>query len=166
MRLSESIRHLPVCTSPKFPVTGTSADIDRHVKQTLQTETSVYAVDSRQVDELRPDVIVTQAQCEVFAVSLRDVQAAVATMKVSPRIVSLNPNSLVDVWNDIRAVAMACGVGERGEDLVADLQQRMAAVAATRSTRLTGQRSLASSGSILSWPRATGCRSWSSWPAE
>ena len=126
----ESIRHLPVCTSPKFPVTGTSADIDRHVKQTLQTETSVYAVDSRLMDELRPDVIVTQAQCEVCAVSLRDVQAAVATMKVSPKIVSLNPNSLADVWNDIRAVATACGVRERGEDLVADLQQRMSAVAA------------------------------------
>jgi iron complex transport system substrate-binding protein len=125
----DSIKRLPVCTSPKFAVTGSSADIDRRVKETLQSDTSVYAVDADLLDELRPDVIVTQAQCEVCAVSLRDVQSAVVRMRARPRIVSLNPNSLADVWADIRAVAAGCGVPDRGETLVTTLQDRMRAVA-------------------------------------
>src|SRR6478609_6610448 len=115
----ESIKRLPVCTSPKFAVTGSSADIDRRVKETLQSDTSVYAVDAALLDELRPDVIVTQAQCEVCAVSLKDVQAAVGRMRTRPRVVSLNPNALADVWEDVRAVAAACGVPDRGEELIA-----------------------------------------------
>jgi len=125
----DSVKRLPVCTSPKFAVTGSSADIDRRVKETLQSDTSVYAVDAALLDELRPDVIVTQAQCEVCAVSLRDVEAAVARMRARPRIVSLNPNSLADVWADVRAVAAGCGVPDRGEALVTALQTRMRAVA-------------------------------------
>jgi iron complex transport system substrate-binding protein len=124
----ESIRRLPVCTSPKFAVTGSSADIDRRVKETLQSDTSVYAVNAARLDDLRPDVIVTQAQCEVCAVSLRDVEAAVTRMRSRPRVVSLNPNALAEVWDDVRAVAAGCGVPGRGEKLVADLRARMRAV--------------------------------------
>src|SRR5262245_16427738 len=120
-----SVLQLPVCTSPKFEVVGSSADIDRRVKETLQTENSVYSVDARLMDGLRPDVIVTQAQCDVCAVSLRDVEAAVADMTVRPKIVSLNPNRLADVWDDMRAVAAACGLPDRGENFVAGLQRRM-----------------------------------------
>jgi iron complex transport system substrate-binding protein len=126
----ESVKSLPVCTSPKFAVTGSSADIDRRVKETLQSDTSVYSVDARLLDDLRPDVIVTQAQCEVCAVSLRDVQAAVAVMSHRPKVVSLNPNSLADVWEDVRSVAAACGVRDRGARLVTEWQQRWRAVAA------------------------------------
>ncbi|MBO0699801.1 MAG: cobalamin-binding protein [Zavarzinella sp.] len=125
----ESVKRLPVCTSPKFAVTGSSADIDRRVKETLQSDSSVYAVDAALLDELRPDVIVTQVQCEVCAVSLRDVEAAVAGMRHRPKVVSLNPNSLADVWEDIRAVAAGCRVPDRGESLVTDCQKRMRAVA-------------------------------------
>jgi iron complex transport system substrate-binding protein len=125
----ELVKSLPVCTSPKFAVTGSSADIDRRVKETLQSDTSVYSVDARLLDDLRPDVIVTQAQCEVCAVSLRDVQAAVAVMSHRPKVVSLNPNSLADVWEDVRSVAAACGVRDRGDRLITEWQQRMRAVA-------------------------------------
>jgi iron complex transport system substrate-binding protein len=125
----DSIKRLPVCTSPKFAVTGSSADIDRRVRETLQSDTSVYAVDADLLDELRPDVIVTQAQCEVCAVSLRDVESAVARMRARPRVVSLNPNSLADVWADIRAVAAGCAVSGRGETLVTTLQDRMRTIA-------------------------------------
>lgn len=125
----DSIKRLPVCTSPKFAVSGSSADIDRRVKETLAPDTSVYTVDAPLLDELRPDVIVTQAQCEVCAVSLRDVESAVGRMRFRPRIVSLNPNSLADVWADVRAVAAGCGIPERGEELVVTLQTRMRSVA-------------------------------------
>src|SRR5262245_26309125 len=124
-----SIVPLPVCTAPKFPVTGSSADIDRRVKETLIDERSAYSVDAQLLNDLRPDVIVTQSQCEVCAVSLRDVEAAVDRMTIRPKVVSLNPNSLADVWEDIRAVAVDCGVRDRGEGLVKSLQARMSTVA-------------------------------------
>src|SRR6059058_2704413 len=72
----ESVKRLPVCTASKFDVQGSSLEIDERVKGLLQEATSVYRVDGELLRRLRPDVIVTQAQCEVCAVSLRDVEAA------------------------------------------------------------------------------------------
>ena len=124
-----SVLPLPICTSPKFEVMGSSVEIDRRVKESLQVDTSVYSVDARLLDHLRPDVVVTQAQCEVCAVSLRDVESAVAGMSQRAKIVSLNPNSLAEIWEDVRVVAAACDVSDRGETLVARLQRQMEEVA-------------------------------------
>src|SRR5262245_21651601 len=120
------VKSLPVCTEPKFDVHGSSAEIDRRVKDTLRDSVSVYRVFADILQQLQPDLIVTQSQCDVCAVSLRDVEAAVCGFVGSqPRIVSLVPNCLADVWADIRRVAEAAGASERGEDLVADMQTRM-----------------------------------------
>jgi iron complex transport system substrate-binding protein len=125
----ESVKRLPVCTAPKFDVTGPSREIDQRVKATLQEAASVYDVDADLLQRLRPDVIVTQAQCEVCAVSLRDVERAVCGWPGGgPRVVTLNPNSLADVWDDIARVADGLGVPERGAELVARLRRRMAVV--------------------------------------
>ncbi len=127
----ESVKRLPVCTAPKFDVHGSSREIDERVKATLGQAISVYDVDADLLRQLRPDVIVTQAQCEVCAVSLRDVERAVCGWPgAAPRVVTLNPNCLADVWNDIARVAEALGVPERGEALVNRLRGRMAAVSA------------------------------------
>jgi iron complex transport system substrate-binding protein len=67
---------LPALTESKFPVTGTSYDIDSRVKAILQEGLSVYRVDAQKLEALRPDIIVTQDHCEVCAVSLKDVVAA------------------------------------------------------------------------------------------
>src|SRR5262245_38243944 len=72
-----SVRRLPICTEPKFNVEGSSYQIDQRVKAILQEGLSVYRVDAEKLRELRPDVIVTQAHCEVCAVSLKDVEQAV-----------------------------------------------------------------------------------------
>src|SRR6516225_5095376 len=69
-----SIQHLPVCTAPKFNIEGTSYEIDQRVKALVQEGLSVYRVDGERLRELEPEVIVTQAQCEVCAVSLREVE--------------------------------------------------------------------------------------------
>ncbi len=125
-----SVQELPVCTEPRFDVQGSSAEIDRRVKAVLQDAISVYRVHSHVLDALRPDVIVTQSQCEVCAVSLRDVEEALCRMVSSrPRVVALEPHSLADVWDDIRRVAQALGARSQGEALVARLQERMEAVA-------------------------------------
>ncbi|HZT82844.1 MAG TPA: cobalamin-binding protein [Gemmataceae bacterium] len=126
----ESVKRLPVCTEPKFDVEGSSADIDRRVKDVLRDGLSVYRVHADRLKELRPDVIVTQSHCEVCAVSQRDVERAVCDWLGSrPRVVSLAPNALADVWAGFVEVAEALGVPERGAELVAQLQARMAAIA-------------------------------------
>ena len=70
------VTRLPALTEPKFPVTGTSYDIDSRVKAILQEGLSVYRVDAEKLEALRPDIIVTQDHCEVCAASLKDVEAA------------------------------------------------------------------------------------------
>ena len=126
----EWVRGLPVCTGPRFDPQGTSAEVDARVKEALRDALSVYRVDEERLRALAPDVIVTQSQCEVCAVSLKDVERAVGRWTGAPaRIVSLEPNSLADVWADIARVARALEEPERGESLVARLQARMAAVA-------------------------------------
>jgi iron complex transport system substrate-binding protein len=131
----ETVKILPVCTGPKFDPDGTSYEIDQRVKAIVQEGLSVYRVDGEKLRDLEPDVIVTQSQCEVCAVSLRDVERAVcAWLRRCPRLVSLAPNSLADVWVDIANVADALGVPERGDELVAELGARMAAIAARTAT--------------------------------
>jgi iron complex transport system substrate-binding protein len=125
-----SITRLPICTEPKFDVHGSSAEIDRRVKDTLRDATSVYRVHAELLRDLQPDVIITQAQCEVCAVSLKDVEQAICSwLESQPRLVSLEPNALADVWNDIMQVAQALGVKDRGQRLVQELQERIRTIA-------------------------------------
>jgi iron complex transport system substrate-binding protein len=126
-----SVTRLPAVTSPKFPTDGTSYEIDQRVKAILAEALSVYRVDAEALQRLAPDVIVTQTQCEVCAVSARDVEAALCSFVGSrPRVVSLEPNALADVWKDILRVASALGAEARGRRLVEDLRGRLDAVAA------------------------------------
>lgn len=125
------VRTLPAVTAPKFPTDGTSYDIDRRVKAILSEALSVYRVDAERLRALEPDVIVTQTQCEVCAVSLGDVEDALAEWTgAKPTIVSLSPDSLADVLEDVRTVAAALGVEDRGEAVVDSIRERMAAVGA------------------------------------
>jgi iron complex transport system substrate-binding protein len=79
--------------------------------------------------ELEPDVIVTQSQCEVCAVSLRDVERAVCSwLHRCPRLVSLQPDSLADIWDDIERVALALDAYHAGADLIARLKARLIAI--------------------------------------
>jgi iron complex transport system substrate-binding protein len=120
------VRRLPVCTEPKFDPEGTSLEIDERVKAILRDALSVYRVRTDLLEELRPDVIVTQSQCEVCAVSLKDVEQAVCELVSSrPRIVSLEPNALEDVWVDIGRVAEALDAPDRGVEIVSRLRERM-----------------------------------------
>ncbi len=124
-----SVQSLPVCTEPKFDPTGSSRDIDDRVKGLLQNALSVYEVKKDVLQQLGPDLIVTQAQCEVCAVSLSDVERTVAEwVESKPSIVSLSPNRLTDVWDDLLLVAKALEVSEVGERLKAQLQSRVSAI--------------------------------------
>jgi iron complex transport system substrate-binding protein len=124
-----AVKRLPQLTSPKFNVEGTSYEIDERVKAIVQDALSVYRVDAAALEDLRPTHIITQSQCEVCAVSLKDVEAAVCAMvSTRPAVISLEPNALADVWDDIHRVADALDAPERARVLIATLQQRMEAI--------------------------------------
>ena len=124
-----SVEKLPVCSSSKVDVDGSSRAIDDQVRAIVADALSVYRVNGRLLDELSPTVIVTQTQCEVCAVSLKDVEEAVCELVSSePRIVSLAPMDLGDVFRDIRTVAATLGRPERAERLTAGLTARLDAI--------------------------------------
>jgi iron complex transport system substrate-binding protein len=128
------VDRLPHCTAPKIALTGDSAEIDRRIKSVVEQGLSVYRVDSEQLKSLRPDLIVTQSQCDVCAVSEIELRSALEDwLEGVPRIVSLHPESLADIWRDIGAVAASLDVTDRGADLVQGLKERMAAIAARAS---------------------------------
>jgi iron complex transport system substrate-binding protein len=126
-----AVRGLPAVTAPKFNPDGRSYEINERVKAILQEATSVYRIDADQLKALKPDVLVTQAQCEVCAVSLAEVErVACEWLEIPAQIIALEPNTLADVFADMQRVADALGVPERGQRLVETLQARMSAIAA------------------------------------
>jgi iron complex transport system substrate-binding protein len=131
----EEIRGLPICTRPSFNIEGNSAEIDRRVKDRVVNALSVYEVFQDVLDRIQPTHIITQTQCKVCAVSLEDVERALAgAVSSRPKLVALEPNALADIWDDIRRVAKACDAGAKGEEVVRSLQDRMAAIAAKAKT--------------------------------
>lgn len=120
------VLELPICTRPAIPVHGSSAEIDTLVKDRVRRALSVYDVDARLIRELGPTHIITQTQCEVCAVSLADVERALQNeFATTAKVISLQPYALADVWTDIRRIAEACEESQRGERLLAELQERM-----------------------------------------
>ena len=122
----ETAKQLPICSEANFPDNMSSMDIDVKVKEILADALSVYTVNSEQIKQLSPDVVITQAQCEVCAVSLKNVEQALENyLDKEAYIVSLQPNSLDDIFKDIITVANALDVPKQGNILVEELQERI-----------------------------------------
>ncbi len=127
---------LPVVSTVQINTSASSAQIDAQIKRlahhTLAQEDtalralSIYAIDVEQLQALRPDVIFTQTQCEVCAVSERDVMRAVEHLTgLRPRIVSLSPHRLSDIWEDVLRVGQALERRAQAELLVKSYRQRL-----------------------------------------
>jgi len=131
---------LPRLTKPKFDPKGSSAEIHANVQAVLQKALGVYDVDVAKLESLAPDVVVTQDQCDVCAVSLAEVREALSKLaKKDVELVSLHPMRLADVWSDVGRVAQAIGRGAESEALLAGVRARLDAVrerAAHASDRL------------------------------
>ncbi len=124
------ITGLPQVSKPLFPVGPSSRGIDLAVKERLRLALSIYEVDAALLQRLDPDVILTQTQCAVCAVTPDDVaRAACELVGHTAQVVALEPNRLGDVWDDVRRVAEALGVPERGAALVDALRRRVLAIA-------------------------------------
>ncbi|HSH93501.1 MAG TPA: cobalamin-binding protein [Roseimicrobium sp.] len=119
------IRDLPVCTAATIDVAAPSAAIDRSVKERCVQALSLYTVDKDLLRKLQPDIILTQAQCEVCAVSEADVTRALADwIGKAPRVLSLSPKKLADLWTDMRTVAVAVGLTDEGKAQIKALKHR------------------------------------------
>ena len=120
------VESLPVCSEPRIDVSGSSNEIDKQVKASLRDALSIYTVFRDELERLKPSIIITQSQCDVCAVNLEEVQAAVCEMvKSKPEIVSLEPMALSDIWSDIQSVADALNDVEAGHRLIDSLQKRL-----------------------------------------
>jgi len=122
----ESVKQLPICSEANFPDNLNSAAIDVKVKGILADALSVYTVKREVIKELSPDIVITQAQCEVCAVSLKEVEEALDNyLDKQTQIISLQPNKLDDIFSDIKTIAGVLNTTDAANILIEDLQERV-----------------------------------------
>jgi iron complex transport system substrate-binding protein len=138
----DAIRDRRVLTRSRISTDGSSAAIDARVRAVIRDALSIYEVDEDQLAALAPDVIVTQDLCEVCAVSLDDVRAAVARLahRDAVNVVSLQPTRLGDVLDDIERVAVALDRGAEGAAVRRGLDGRIRAIGDRASAATTRPR--------------------------
>ncbi|MEA2402746.1 MAG: iron complex transport system substrate-binding protein [Thermoleophilaceae bacterium] len=119
---------LPHLTRSAIPAGLDAAEIDLAVRERTGQGESLYELDEHALEELNVDLIVTQAVCEVCAVSFDDVVAVAKRLPTQPEVISLDPSTLGEVMADVPRLAEAAGVPEAGERLVAEAGARLDAV--------------------------------------
>lgn len=119
------VTSLPVCTESKLLPNATSRQIDDQINNLLGASLSIYRLNTRLMQELKPNLIITQSQCDVCAASEADVAKALGNWPGSPpQILSLTPHRLADMWEDMRRVAAVLGVSEHGREVLRPLKNR------------------------------------------
>ena len=125
----------PQLTASALPHAGTPAEIDRHVRASVHAGSSLYALDAARLDALAPDLIVTQELCAVCAVSYAIVADAVRRSSADPRIVSLEPSTLEDVYGTIETLGKLIGAQANAVALIARLRARITQLEARVANR-------------------------------
>lgn len=122
------VESLPKVTRTLIPHDATSAEIDSLVRERLKTEKALYSLEMETLQRLQPELIVTQALCDVCAVAEQEVNEAACSLLGSPRVINLEPTCLEEVFDCIRAVGLAVGIEDRAAEVVAGLKARVRAV--------------------------------------
>lgn len=120
---------LPKVTRTAIPDDVSSREIDRLVRERSTSQKALYSLDFPMLDQLQPDLIVTQSLCNVCAVAESDVNAAASHLPRRPKIVNLQPMRLADVFENLQRVGDAAGVSEQAHESVSQLQRRVDYVA-------------------------------------
>jgi iron complex transport system substrate-binding protein len=119
---------LPHLTRSVIPDGLGAAEIDAAVRERTGRGEALYELDAHTLEELEVDLIVTQAVCEVCAVSFDDVQAVAERLPTQPELISLDPCTLGEVLADVPRLASAAGADDAGEQLASESAERIAAV--------------------------------------
>jgi iron complex transport system substrate-binding protein len=119
---------LPHLTRSVIPEGLPAAEIDAAVRERVGRGEALYELDEGTLEELDVDLIVTQAVCEVCAVSFDDVRAVAERLPTQPEVISLDPSTLGEVLSDVPRLAAAAGADEAGERLSGEAAERIAAV--------------------------------------
>ena len=125
---------LPKVTQTLIPTDATSLEIDVLVREQVAGEQALYSLDMSVLETLSPDLIVTQALCDVCAVAQSEVNAAACSLPGNPQVINLEPNCFSDVLQCIRQVALAAQCEALGETYVEQLQRRIDHVAQQSNT--------------------------------
>jgi iron complex transport system substrate-binding protein len=125
----ESVRAKPVLTRSVLSAASSSVEVDRHIRELVHEGSSIYALDAQLLEALHPDLILTQELCQVCAVSYPIVERAARRLGSSPQLVSLEPESLEDVFENIRFVGGLVGRPDVAVRVCESLRRRVAAVA-------------------------------------
>jgi iron complex transport system substrate-binding protein len=126
----------PTLIKPRVDPTAAPAEIDRQVSELIARGESIYAVDADLLASLAPDLIVTQDLCHVCAASPDDLATALSRFSHPPRVLTLTPHSLDDVWQDIIRAGEATNTSQRAKALAFELKTRVQAIASiTASTK-------------------------------
>jgi iron complex transport system substrate-binding protein len=134
------IAALPRVTRTLVPKDAPSAAIDEVVRECLARGESLYRIDVETLDRLRPDLVITQALCEVCAVGPGEMSRALPELRSAPEVLTLEPHTLEDALENIRDVGRAAGRETAAAALVASLRRRIAAVRARTARRTTRPR--------------------------
>jgi iron complex transport system substrate-binding protein len=132
----------PALIRPRVDPTAAPAEIDRQVMALVSRGESIYSVDAELLERLRPDLIVTQDLCHVCAASPDDLATALTKLPRAPKVLSLTPRVLRDVWDDIRRVGEATQRRREAQALAITLEQKVAAIGAKASHAGTRPRVL------------------------
>lgn len=121
---------LPQLTATVLPPGLSAGEIDVAVKEVIGEGRALYTLDEERLAELEPDLIVTQAVCEVCAVSYDDVVAVAGRLPNKPRVLQQDPSTLGEVLGDVTRLGEAVGIPQRGRALREELEKRLGAVRA------------------------------------
>jgi iron complex transport system substrate-binding protein len=124
----DSVRNKPVLTRSVLSGASSGAEVDRHIRELVHQGSSIYALDAPLLEALHPDLILTQELCEVCAVSYPIVERAARRLGSSPQLVSLEPETLEDVFENIRVVGGLVGSSDTAQRVCDSLRRRIAAV--------------------------------------
>jgi iron complex transport system substrate-binding protein len=119
---------LPQLTATVLPPGHSAGEIDAAVKALVGEGRALYTLDEERLAALEPDLIVTQAVCEVCAVSYDDVLEVAARLPGSPRVLQQDPSTLGEVLGDVMTLGEAAGIEARAAAVRHDLEGRLQAV--------------------------------------